>query len=57
MRNYSASKMPNDLFEQGRIKSKIKNLYFDAPFEINLATEEEYEGLYKNFLKEDILEL
>ena len=57
MRNYSASKMPNDLFEQGRIKSKIKNLYFDAPFEINLATEEEYEGLYKNFLKEDVVEL
>jgi len=57
MRNYSASKMPKDLFEQGRIKSKIKKLFFDEPFEINLATEEEYEGLYKNFLKEDILEL
>ncbi len=45
------------LFEQAKIKVMIKNKFKRVPFEIYLATKQEYENWYKNFIKENFIEV
>ncbi len=52
-----SSKIPQDLFKQAEIKIKIKEKFSDAPFELHLATPQEYETWYKKFIKKDYIEV
>ncbi|MCX7661138.1 MAG: nucleotidyltransferase domain-containing protein, partial [Candidatus Omnitrophica bacterium] len=48
-----SSRIPKELFKQSQIKLKLKEGFEDAPFQIHLATLEEYENWYKKFIKRD----
>ena len=52
-----SSKVPKDIAHQAAIKVKIKKKFPDAPFEIHLASIEEYENWYKKFIKDDFKEV
>lgn len=52
-----SSGIPQDLFEQAKIKVKIKEKFPDAPFEIHLVTPQQYENWYKRFIKKDYIEV
>jgi len=52
-----SDEIPKGLFEQAKIKVMIKNKFKLAPFEIHLATKQEYENWYKNFIKKNFIEV
>ncbi|MGB9600000.1 MAG: nucleotidyltransferase domain-containing protein [Myxococcota bacterium] len=49
--------IPSDIFSLAKIKLEIKNKFSDAPFEIHLATPDEFENWYKNFVKHNFKEV
>jgi len=49
--------MPGDLLSQAKIKVGLKKKFPEAPFQIHLATPEEYENWYRNFIKQDFHEV
>lgn len=48
-----SGKIPENLFEQSRIKYQLLKDFVNSPFEIHLVTPLLYENWYKNFIKED----
>lgn len=50
--------MPGKFEERSKIKAEIKSvLPLFNPFQIHLATKKEYENWYKNFIKDDFIEI
>ena len=53
-----SDKVPGKFEERSRIKIEIKSvLPLFNPFQIHLATKKEYENWYKNFIKNDFIEI
>lgn len=49
--------IPENLFEQAKIKVKITSLFPDAPLEFHLITPRQYKNWYKGFIKKDYIEV
>ncbi|MBI4801474.1 MAG: nucleotidyltransferase domain-containing protein [Elusimicrobia bacterium] len=52
-----SSEIPEDLFEQAKVKVKIRALFPDAPLELHLITPPQYKNWYKRFVKRDYIEV
>ncbi len=52
-----SSLMPEGPFAQAEFKLRIKEQFPDAPFEIHLITPAEYNSWYKNFIKDEFIEV
>jgi predicted nucleotidyltransferase len=48
---------PEKSFDQTKIKHEILKEFEDPPFEIHLVSPRQYENWYKNFIKEDFIEI
>ncbi len=49
--------LPRDWEERRKLRTKLKSKFPFAPFQIHLATFEEFEQWYKKFIKEDLKEI
>jgi len=53
-----SDKLPEDIEKRGKIKTRIKSkISLFSPFQIHLATEKEFKTWYKNFIKDDYIEI
>jgi predicted nucleotidyltransferase len=52
-----SEKVPHDLFEQAKIRVKVEKKFPDAPFEIHLATPNQFHNWYKNFIKSNYIKV